>query len=64
MEEHYMIKIWEIFALKTNENLSPKEQQNKIVEILSQMKEDIKTFTKSDLKKQVIKNVSEAISNL
>jgi len=64
MEEHYMIKIWEIFSLKQNENLSNKEQQNKIVEILSQMKEDVKTFTKSDLKKQVIKNVSEAINNL
>jgi len=64
MEEHYMLKIWEIFSLKSNETLSPKEQQNKIIEILSDMKNDVKSFTKTDLKKQFVKTVEESLKSI
>lgn len=64
MEQHYMSMIWQVFALKENQNLTNKEKQDKIVEILSLMKKDVQDFTKSEFKKQCAKAVESALNGL
>ena len=64
MEQHYMSMIWQVFGLKENQNLTTKEQQDKIVEILSLMKKDVQDFTKSEFKKQCVKAVESALNGL
>lgn len=64
MEQHYMAMIWQIFGRKENQNLTVKEQQDKIVEILSSMKKDVQDFTRSEFKKQCVKIVESALNGL
>jgi hypothetical protein len=64
MEEYYMIKIWQVIGLKENQNLTVKEQQDKITNILSDMKKDAETSAKRALKKEFIKTVSISLNAL
>lgn len=64
MEQHYMSMIWKVIGSKENQNLTTKEQQDKIIEILSLMKEDVKSFTKVEFKKQCIKVVQDSLNEL
>ena len=64
MEEFYMIKIWQIIALKENQTLTVKEQQDKIIEILNTMKNDVETSTKRRFKKEVINVVADSLNAL
>ena len=57
-----MSMIWQVFGLKENQNLTTKEQQDKIVEILSLMKKDVQDFTKSEFKKKCVKVVEAALN--
>ena len=64
MEDFYMSKIWDVFALKANEDLTNKEKQDKIKDILSLMKKDVQDFTKVDFKKQCIDTITISLNNL
>jgi hypothetical protein len=64
MEQHYMLMIWKVIGAKENQNLTVKEQQDKIVEILSLMKKDVQDFTKNDFKKQCVKAVEASLNAL
>ena len=59
-----MIKIWQVIGLKENQNLTVKEQQDKITNILSDMKKDAETSAKRALKKEFIKTVSISLNAL
>lgn len=61
MEQHYMSLIWEVIALKENEQLTTAEKQAKIVEILSTMKKDVEGLTRYQFKRQCLKVVEEAL---
>ena len=64
MEEFYMIKIWEVIASKENQNLTPKEQQDKILEILSIMKNGVEKSAKRTFKKEFIKVLGDSLKAL
>lgn len=64
MEQHYMSMIWRIIGLKENQSLTTKEQQEKIVEILSQMKKDVQEFTKAEFKKQCINVIQTCLETI
>jgi hypothetical protein len=64
MEQHYMSMIWKVIGAKENQNLTVKEQQDKIVEILSLMKKDVQDFTKNDFKKQCVKAIEVSLNAL
>lgn len=64
MEQHYLMLIWQVFGLKKNENLSNEEKQKMILEILSSMKKMVEDSTKSKLKKDFIKTVTDSLNNL
>ncbi len=59
-----MSMIWKVFGLKENQNLTVKEQQDKIIEILSLMKKDVEAFTKIEFKKQCVKTVENSLNAL
>lgn len=64
MEEHYMIKIWQVFGLKENEALTNSEKQSKVLAILSLMKQEAFDFQKQAIKKQCIKAATDSINAL
>lgn len=64
MEQHYMIMIWNVIGSKENQNLTVKEQQDKIIDVLSEMKKHVQSFTKTEYKKQFVKAVEESLKNL
>lgn len=64
MEQHYMLMIWKVIGAKENQNLTVKEQQDKIVEILSSMKKDVQDFTKDEFKKQCVKAIESSLNTL
>lgn len=61
MEQHYMSLIWEVIALKENEQLTTAEKQAKIVEILSTMKNDVEGLKRYQFKRECLKVVEEAL---
>jgi hypothetical protein len=64
MEQHYMSLIWDAISLKENENLTVKQQQDKIVTILSKFKKEVEEYTKHNLKKQCIKAIEKTLLDL
>jgi len=59
-----MSMIWHTLGAKENQDLTVKEKQDKIEEILSLMKKDVQDFTKSQFKKQCIKAVEGSLNAL
>lgn len=59
-----MSMIWHVIGAEENQKLTPKEQQDKIVEILTLMKKDVQTSTKFEVKKQCIKIVSDSLNSI
>lgn len=55
MTKEYAYKIWCIFASIENEHLTPKEQQEKIEELLIQLKKEVSIQTKKSLLREIIK---------
>lgn len=64
MKEHYMGLIWGVIGKKENQRLSVKEQQDKIVEILTLMEKDVKDFTKAELKQKYTKAIQNALKEV
>lgn len=59
-----MIMIWDVIGSIENQNLTVKEQQDKIVNILSEMKKDVHSFTKTEFKKQCVMAVQNSLNAL
>ena len=57
MEDYYLIQIWHVIGAEENQNLTAKEQQGKILSILSQFRNEVESGserkTKIALKKQI-----------
>lgn len=64
MEEYYMAKIWNVISFKKNQNLTNKQQQDKIIEILETMKSDIETSAKKRFKQEVIDIIGNSLNAL
>lgn len=64
MEEEYMLQIYNVFALKTNQDLTVKEQQNKIVEILRKMRKETEDWQKIKLNNHIQEAVKRGIDEV
>ena len=64
MEEQYMLLIWNVFSLKVNENLTNKEKQDKIIKILSSMKEEAKDSARVLFKRECLKEIQTTLDNM
>ena len=62
--QHVASKIFNVFALKVNSDLSPEQQQVKILEVLSDFKKEVEMATKEKFKKNVLKEVEKTLSSL
>ena len=60
MEKHFMGLIWHAM----HANLTAKEQQEKIEQILSEMKTFVQDSTKREFKNQVIKSIGNTLNEL
>ena len=61
MEQHYMSLIWKTCL---NNNLTDIEQQNKIVEILSEMHLHVYNNAKHEVKEHFMKSVKNELSKI
>lgn len=63
MENEYMLKIWGVIGTKENQNLTVKEQQDKIVDMPFFMEKDTQAHIISEFKKQCLKAIELALSD-
>jgi hypothetical protein len=62
--ENYMQRIFDIFALKENQELTTKQIKAKIMEVLYCLKGEVQSSERWKVKKEMLKSFEETLNDL